>query len=133
MSESNIMKSAMLAASKLGCKIFRVNVGRAWQGDKIIKNKDGSITIHNPRPFKTGVPKGYPDLTGFVPVTITPDMVGKKIAMFVAFETKTAVGRATPAQMNFLGAVADAGGVAGIVRSDDDVVRAINALNNSDV
>ena len=125
----------MIAASKLGCKIFRINVGRAWQGDKIIHlpmnhpTWPGAVVIKNPRPFKTGVPKGYPDLSGFVPVRITPDMLNRKIAMFVAFETKTEYGKATPEQLNFLGAVADAGGIAGIVKSDQDVVDALSILS----
>lgn len=111
----------MLAASKLGCRIFRVNVGRAWTGNDITKHRDGSITINDPRPFKTGVPKGFSDLVGFQDVTITPDMIGQKVAVFVALETKTKTGRATKEQVNFLNVVAGAGGKAGIVRSDEDV------------
>lgn len=32
--------------------------------------------------------KGTPDMVGFIPVVITPDMVGKTVAVFIGIETK---------------------------------------------
>jgi len=55
--------------------MFRFNVGMAWTGDKMMRLKNGDMLIKNPRPFKAGPPKGYPDLSGWTPVTITKDMV----------------------------------------------------------
>lgn len=101
--------------------MFRINVGRAWTGAEIIHIDKSDIIIKDARPFHAGPPKGYPDLTGWRSVTITPDMVGEKIAVFVAVEVKTKKGRPTKDQESFLAQVIDAGGIAGVVRSEDDV------------
>ena len=60
---------------------------------------------------------GGSDLIGYRSITITPDMVGQRVAVFTAIEIKTATGRATPAQKHFIEHIAKAGGIAAIVRS----------------
>jgi hypothetical protein len=47
-------------------------------------------------------------------------MVGKKFARFTAVEVKTETGRVTPEQQDFISAVNDAGGIAGVIRSEED-------------
>jgi hypothetical protein len=69
---------------------------------------------------------GGSDLIGYKSVTITPDMVGQKIAVFTAIEIKTPNGRATPAQQNFIDHIRRAGGIAAIVRSIADAQRVID-------
>ena len=103
--------------------IFRANVGQAWQGSKVEKLPGRKIVIHDARPFNTGLPPGFSDLFGLVAVTITPDMVGKKVAVFVAMEVKAENGRPSDKQKGFLGAVNDNGGRSGVVRSAEDAVR----------
>jgi hypothetical protein len=66
---------------------------------------------------------GGSDLIGYRSITITPDMVGQRVAVFTAIEVKTATGRATPAQRNFIDHIRKAGGIAGIVRSVGDAQR----------
>ena len=90
--ELNIQKKIMLAVSKLQTKIFRNNVGTAWTG-KTQKTKDGGIYIKEPRPFKAGLCVGSSDLIGWTTKTISPDMVGQKVAIFTALEIKTQKGR----------------------------------------
>jgi hypothetical protein len=119
MLESDFMKRCLKRASLMGARLFRVNVGVAWVGE-VTKNRDGSITIRNPRPFKSGVP-GMSDLIGWAPVVVTPDMVGKTVAVYLAVETKSARGRASEEQKNFVSAVHKAGGRAGIARTDADL------------
>lgn len=119
MREADFMRRCMKRASDLGARLFRLNVGLAWTGD-VIKNPDGSITIRNPRPFKSGVP-GMSDLIGWTPVVVTPEMVGQTVAVYTAVETKTARGRASDAQVKFIGAVSKSGGRAGIARTDEDL------------
>ena len=63
---------------------------------------------------------GGSDLIGYRSITITPDMVGQRVAVFTAIEIKTETGRATPAQRNFIDHIRRAGGIAGIVRSVAD-------------
>lgn len=103
------------------CLAFRANVGTAWTGD-VHRLPDGSVLIRNPRPFSTGLPEGFADLFGLVPVTITPDMVGEKIACFMALEIKTPTGRVKDKQAAFLRAVQSNGGRAGVARSVADAL-----------
>lgn len=113
------MRRCMKRATDLGARLFRMNIGLAWVGD-VTKNRDGSITIRNPRPFRSGV-KGMSDLIGWTPVVITPDMVGKTVAVYAAVETKSARGGAFEDQKNFVSAVHRAGGKAGIAKVDEDL------------
>lgn len=115
------MRRCMKRATDLGARLFRQNTGRAWVGDEAIRMPNGQdVLIRNARPFKSGV-TGMSDLIGWVPVTITPEMVGRTVAVYAAVETKTARGRATEEQKAFIGAVAAAGGRAGIARIDADL------------
>lgn len=107
--------------------IFRANVGKAYASNDVVKvprqmpvvmgPKD--ILLRNYRPFETGLPPGFSDLFGLVAVEITPDMVGQKMAVFTALEVKDGA-RVSPLQKNFINAVNDNGGRAGVVRSVDD-------------
>lgn len=119
MLEADFMRRCMKRATDMGARLFRMNVGVAWVGE-VTKNRDGSITIRNPRPFKSGVP-GMSDLIGWAPVTITGDMVGETVAVYLAVETKSARGRASDEQKNFVAAVHRAGGRAGIAKTDADL------------
>ena len=104
--------------------VFRGNVGTAWQG-KVTKLPGKKMIIENYRPFSTGLPAGFADLFGFIPVTITPDMVGKTVAVFVAMEVKDEKKKPSDAQKNFLKAVNDNGGRSGVVRSTEDAMRVL--------
>lgn len=105
------------------CLLFRANVGSAWTGTKVTKLPGNRVVIDGARPFTTGLPPGFSDLFGLVAVTITPDMVGQQLAVFTALEVKSAKGKPTENQENFLKAVNDNGGRAGVVRSIEDAVR----------
>lgn len=106
------------------CLLFRANVGKAWQGDaKRLPN--GDLLLKNPRPFSTGLPPGFSDLFGLVPVTITTDMVGKTFGVFMALEVKAERGKPSEQQERFLQAVNDNGGRAAVVRSTDDALRVL--------
>ena len=54
------------------------------------------------------------------PITVTPDMVGEKIAVFCSAELKKVKGKAEEEQKNWLQQVENAGGIGGIVRNIDD-------------
>jgi hypothetical protein len=116
MKETNVMQRIRLHLGQSGqTKIFRNNVGMGWTG-RVVKNPDGSITIHEPRPLHAGLCEGSSDLIGWTTVTVSPEMVGKRLALFTAIEVKSATGAPSPAQRNFIGAVRDAGGRAGVAR-----------------
>lgn len=63
--------------------------------------------------------RGVPDHLFCVPVTITPDMVGKSFGMLLAVEAKRPSGKASPAQLLQIEAIKAAGGKAGIVFNDN--------------
>lgn len=112
--------------------VFRANVGKAYTSNDVLKvprqmpvvmgPKD--ILLRNYRPFETGLPPGFSDLFGLVAVEITPDMVGQRVAVFTALEVKDGA-RVSPLQRNFINAVNDNGGRAGVVRSVDDAERLV--------
>jgi len=123
-SEHDIQNQIRIAISqnKLGTS-FRTNVGQAYTGDNIIKNTDGSIKITNPRPFNTGLPKGFSDLLIITPIIITSDMVGQQFARAGFLEIKTKTGRPTKDQLNFISQMQSLGARAGVARSVEDVIK----------
>lgn len=112
-SETTILRRIQVRASNLGWRLFRMNTGLAWVGDKIPGPVPGSITLLNARPFKAGVP-GMADLMGWRPVP-------GQHAQFIAVEAKTLTGRASSEQQSFLQAVNRDGGHGIIARSEDDL------------
>ena len=123
MLEHDIQNSIRLAISENNLGVsFRTNVGQAWTGKQIIKNIDKSITIKKPRPFDTGLPKGFSDLLVINSIKITPDMVGKQIAVANFIEVKTPKGKPTEQQLNFIERMQELGAKAGIARSPDDAL-----------
>lgn len=123
LSPSNQTLATAITATALGARLWRVNVGLAWVGEIIQKSAD-RITLKNPRPFKAGV-KGMGDSLGFVPVTITLDMVGKTFPMFLSVENKQGSGRLKPEQLAWMLMVRSFGGRAGVSRCDEDTRRII--------
>lgn len=127
MSEADIMRRLQAAASKLGARLFRQNVGMAWVGrveqgypGRRVLLAAGDVVVRKARPFRAGV-VGMSDLGGWVPVVVTPDMVGQTIAVYTQVEVKTETGAPSSEQRAWLKAVVAAGGRAGIARSDDDL------------
>ena len=71
--------------------------------------------------------RGAADLLGWRTVTVTPEMVGQRMAQFVSLEVKTPTGRVRPEQENWRRVVEAAGGVAAVVRSVEDAQAALNS------
>ena len=84
---------------------------------RLFRNNTGTLRDQNGRPVQFGLCKGSADLIGWKRVTITPEMVGSTVAVFVSIEVKTATGRLRPEQQQWLDAVQAAGGIAGVARS----------------
>lgn len=68
---------------------------------------------------------GTSDAIGLHAITITPDMVGRQVAVFTAIEAKDQ-GKLTPQQRRFLLVIHDLGGIAGCARSLDDAQRILD-------
>lgn len=117
----------MLAASKAGAKIFRNNTAQAWVGQSK-RLSDGSMLILNPRILHAGLCVGSSDLIGWTTRVITPDMLGKRIAIFTAIEVKAAT-KPTKDQLQFIEAVLAGGGIAGVARTTQDAHNLITQIN----
>ena len=88
---------------------------------RLFRNNTG--TLPDPRtgrPVQFGLARGSADLIGWRTITITPEMVGQRVAVFTSIEVKTTTGHLTPAQQAWMGTVRTAGGIAGVARSVRD-------------
>lgn len=114
MKEKNIQSEIMLALSYAGSTVFRNNCGVTPP------QQDG-------RRIRYGVGNpGGSDLIGITPVTITPDMVGQTLGVFTAIEVKKPTGsRISQDQKNFIAAIINAGGYAGVARSPEEALEII--------
>lgn len=125
--ETRTLHAILRAFGRGAVRLFRINVGQAWTGRQVIQGRGqtvrlerGDVLLRQAHPLRTGVPNGYADLTGWRSVEVTPDMVGRRLAVFAAVEVKAPKGRPTAEQVNFLRVVSEAGGFAGIARSVDE-------------
>jgi len=105
-SEQQIQQEIRLACSTGDTRLFR--------------NNTGTLRDQHGRPVQFGLCKGSADLIGWRTVTVTPEMVGQQLAVFLSIEVKTPTGRLRPEQRQWLDAVQAAGGIAGVARSVSD-------------
>ena len=85
---------------------------------RLFRNNVGTALTLDGRYIKFGLCEGSSDLIGFESITITKEMVGKKIARFCAFEIKHGT-KATSIQNRFLTTVREMGGDARIMTEDN--------------
>lgn len=105
MRETDISNLIRMTASKLGARLFRNHRGK-------------HLTMDGKRIVETGLAPGASDLIGWTPVTITPEMVGRSVAVFTACEVKSGRRVPTTEQGNFLDRVNEAGGIGFVARSE---------------
>ncbi len=112
MGETGIQKTIRLAIGRIAI-VFRNNFGK-------LPDLTGRWVSFGVGPEGGG----GSDLIGWKSVTITPEMVGKKFAIFVAIETKATDGKTNKkrleAQSNFVQQVHKAGGLAGFARTVEE-------------
>lgn len=106
MSEAERYAPILLALSRAGARVFRNNVGLARY------RKGGQETV-----VRYGLAPGSSDLIGW-----TAD------GRFLALEVKTPKGRLSDTQAAFLDAVNRAGGIGACVRTPEEALRAIGAV-----
>jgi len=133
MSASQVLSAwVQTTFSAMGARLFRNNVGMAWQGI-VSKSTDREgkplVIIRNPRhmPFGLIVPakgkatSGGSDKIGWTPKLINAEHVGQTWAVFTAVEEKSlAYPKLTPDQKNFLDQVTLAGGLGFVARETAD-------------
>ena len=91
----------MLALSQAGCTIFRNNTGAYRDGDRFIRYGVGG--------------KGGSDLLGI-----------SYSGRFLAVEVKTAKGKPTNDQINFINVVKSKNGIAFVARSAEEALKLLN-------
>lgn len=114
--ESHLEKQVLLALSRGPIRLFRNSVALGWVGN-FAGQSEGVTLLRNARRNSFGLAVGSGDLIGWKTVTVTPDMVGKKLAVFSSLELKAPRGKIREEQLNWDRAVNLAGGLSGIVRS----------------
>ena len=109
MSEQATVQAARVKLSNGPVRLFRNNCGA-------LQDKNGTWVRY-------GLCVGSSDLIGWQTLTVTTDMVGSKVAVFVALEGKSETGSTTSEQTAFISAVESAGGIAGVFRSVDEAAK----------
>jgi hypothetical protein len=123
MSEHITQQRILLACGSGPVRLWRNNVGTGWAGQatKVTSGnlravsqalRPGDVVIRQGRPLHAGLCVGSSDLIGYRQVD--------GVAQFVALEVKSATGRPTAQQVQFLDHITSVGGCAGIVRSVED-------------
>lgn len=87
---------------------------------RLWRNNNGFGYSPGGDPITYGLGSGTSDLIGLRSLIITPELVGHRIAQFVACEVKSPRGKASDEQRNFLLLVSEKGGLAMLVRSVED-------------
>jgi hypothetical protein len=70
---------------------------------RLFRNNTGTLRDQHGRPVQFGLCKGSADLIGWKQVTVTPEMVGQQVAVFLSIEVKTPTGRIRPDQQAMAG------------------------------
>lgn len=129
-SEGKVQRQIWLGLGAIS-RLFRLNTGRAWLSNMgpagVQKLADGAVLIRSARSISIGFssPTGDPvegasDLNGWTTVEVTPEMVGQRVAIYTAIETKaTKGGNKRAGQINFCDQVESAGGIAGFANSEE--------------
>lgn len=113
MRETAVLHRILLECGHGDVRLFRNNVGQ-------YKDDEGNV-------IRYGVfnPGGH-DLIGWKTVTITPEMVGQRVAVFATIEVKGDGGKPTEKQEEFADIVAAAGGITGFAWSPADAMKVLH-------
>ena len=119
MGEHVVQQKILLACGSGNTRLWRNNVGTGWAGQAtkiqrrgMVAVEPGDVIVRQARPLHAGLCVGSSDLIGYRQVA--------GVAQFVALEVKSAAGRPTAQQVQFLDHITSVGGCAGIVRSVED-------------
>jgi hypothetical protein len=113
MRESLIQSEVMgvLNRRDSGCRVWRNNVG-----------------FDHMKQVRYGLAPGSSDLIGGAQVIVTPEMVGRKLFVFLCDEIKTEKGRLTPEQLAFFRTVETLGGITRNDRSKQSAIEFVERV-----
>ncbi|MDD5302970.1 MAG: VRR-NUC domain-containing protein [Elusimicrobia bacterium] len=93
-------------------QLIRLEAGTV-PGVRIFRNNVGLFYTRQGTPIRCGLFKGSSDQIGWRTVTVTPAMVGRRVALFVSLEAKGLRSVVEPDQQHWIDQVRAAGGLAG--------------------
>lgn len=116
--ENDLQARIMLAVGALpGVRVFRNTVGEGWTGKQVRTDDRSIVALRGASRVTFGLHPGSHDLIGWREVVITPEMVGRRVAVFLGGEVKTETGRVAEHQAKFGTALEKAGGLSFVWRS----------------
>ena len=116
-SEAEVSDDVIIEASKYNLKLFRNNSGSFINPRGVpVRFGLGNVSKRFNKLMKTS------DYIGWTPVTITPEMVGKTVAVFTALEIKEdgwkySGDEREAAQKKFIDLVKSSGGIASFIKN----------------
>lgn len=125
MTESERQARIMLEVGALpGVRVFRNTVGEGYVGKRIQSPPD-LVILRNASRLSFGLQVGSHDLIGWRSMVVTPEMIGRRLAIFLGGEIKTDVGNLSSEQRNFHRNLLEAGGLSGIWRTPGEALKTI--------
>lgn len=122
--ETALHRGVMLELSDVHTRAWRNNNGAAWQGSNFtIRNR--RLVQGAARYVRYGLAPGSSDIVGLRSMQITPEMVGRRVAVSLMIETKTEDQRLSPDQKNWLAMAHGMGCIAGVATTVDDAKQII--------
>lgn len=115
--ETAIVNDIMKSLSRQGVTLFRNVRGMFLTPDGKRKVAAGLLA------------PGASDLIGFRRVVVTPEMVGKTVAVAVFVEVKTKIGRVSIEQSDFISFAKENGAIAGVCRSSGEAENLIREVH----
>lgn len=132
MKESALLKKFLVEYSADGHRLWRMQSGLFWNGKSKRIDKPttvtlgpGDVVIRKARRVRVGFP-GLSDTIGFTKVKITPEMVGRTVAIFTAAETKGEKTKVRPEQIQFVRVINQSGGIGVIAKKLEHLFEAVN-------
>lgn len=118
---TNLVNTTLINANKIpGVRLWSNPCGMGYMGTVVKrykKNGDTFFVLKNPRLVKYGLTPGSSDTIGFKVVNNKP--------IFTAIEIKTPGDRLRNKQTNFLTMVGNFGGIAGVLRKEEELYKII--------
>lgn len=97
---------------------------------RLFRNSVGAYRNNQGQFVRYGLGPGTSDLIGWRTTVVSPDMVGKRVAIFVAIEVKDPAGKTNQErlknQKQFVKIVREHGGIAGFALSVDSALDLLN-------
>lgn len=122
---NQLQEEIQYALSRAGATVYKNTTTFGYAGKPVARdNAKRLITLQNFSPLQSGIPNkgGGSDIIGWRPVEITPEMTGRRVAIFLACEVKTPEDGLSTKQDNFLRQVQRSGGIGFVARTPEEAV-----------